>query len=56
MDDDVDVVVGGAEEVVRLDDLESLVHHRGRVYRDLGAHRPVRMLQSVRHLHLTDIR
>lgn len=54
MDDDVNVVVGGAEQVVRLDDLEPLVHHGGRVHGDLGAHRPVRVLQCVGHLHLAE--
>ena len=32
-----------AEQVVRLDQLEALVHHGGRIDRDLGAHVPVRM-------------
>mmetsp|Transcript_8303 Transcript_8303/g.36730 ORF Transcript_8303/g.36730 Transcript_8303/m.36730 type:complete len:255 (+) Transcript_8303:1657-2421(+) len=41
MDDDVDVVVGGTVQVVSLDDLESLVHERGGVARDLGSHVPV---------------
>mmetsp|Transcript_2784 Transcript_2784/g.5029 ORF Transcript_2784/g.5029 Transcript_2784/m.5029 type:complete len:259 (+) Transcript_2784:74-850(+) len=43
VDDDVDVVVGGAEEVVRLDDLQPLVHHGGAVQRNLGPHVPIRM-------------
>ena len=34
---------GDAEQPVRLDHLEALVHHRRRVDRDLAAHRPVRM-------------
>ena len=33
-------VVGDAEQVVGLDHLQALVHQRGRVDRDLGAHRP----------------
>ena len=34
---------GAAEEMVRLDQLEPLVHHGRRIDRDLGAHAPVRM-------------
>src|SRR4051794_3499191 len=45
--DDVDRVVRRAEEMVRLDDLESLVHQRGRVDGDLAAHRPCRMLERL---------
>mmetsp|Transcript_7701 Transcript_7701/g.25525 ORF Transcript_7701/g.25525 Transcript_7701/m.25525 type:complete len:476 (-) Transcript_7701:266-1693(-) len=43
VDDDVDVVIGGAVEVVRLDHLERFVHERGGVARNLGAHVPVRV-------------
>mmetsp|Transcript_17510 Transcript_17510/g.41430 ORF Transcript_17510/g.41430 Transcript_17510/m.41430 type:complete len:314 (-) Transcript_17510:82-1023(-) len=43
MDDDVDVVVGGAEQIMRLDDLQALVHHGGTVEGDLGTHIPVGM-------------
>ena len=39
----VDPVVGDAEQVVRLDQLEALVHQRGRVDRDLPAHVPGRV-------------
>ena len=44
MDYNLYVVVGCAEEVVRLDDLQALVHHGRAVHGDLGAHRPVRVL------------
>ena len=37
---DVDPLVGDAEEVMRLDHLEALVHQRGRVDRDPAAHLP----------------
>jgi len=40
-------VIGHAEEVVRLYDLEPLVHHRSRVYRDLSPHPPRGMLERV---------
>ena len=40
VDDHVDVVIRGAEQVVGLDQLEALVHERGRVDGDLAAHRP----------------
>ena len=45
--DDVDAVVGRAEQVVRLDHLEALVHQRRRVDRDLAAHRPRGVLERV---------
>ena len=45
--DDPHVVVSDAEEVVGLDHLEPLVHHRGRVYGDLAPHPPRRMLERV---------
>lgn len=47
VDDDLDVVVARAVEVVRLDDLEALVHERRAVHRDLLAHRPVRVRGGV---------
>jgi hypothetical protein len=43
MHDDLDALERRAEEPVRLDHLEALVHHRGRVDRDLAAHHPVGM-------------
>jgi hypothetical protein len=43
MDGDVDAVDVQAEEVMRLDDFQPLVHHRGGVDRDLVAHAPRRM-------------
>ena len=45
--DDVDPLPGQAEEEVRLDDLEPLVHHRRRVDRDLRPHLPGRVRQRV---------
>ncbi len=49
--DDVDVVethaVLGTEQLVRLDDLEPLVHERRRVDRDLGSHAPRGVGQGV---------
>ena len=45
--DDVDAVVGRAEQVVGLDHLEALVHQRRRVDRDLAAHRPRRVPQRL---------
>ena len=48
MDDDLDRLARRAEQPVRLDHLEALVHHRRRVDRDLAAHRPVRMRARLR--------
>ena len=48
MDDDVDPLRRQAEQVMRLDQLEPLVHHRRRIDRDLGAHRPVGMGHRLR--------
>ena len=47
VDDDVDLLVGRPEQVVGLDQLEALVHQRGRVDRDLAAHRPGRMRERL---------
>ena len=43
MDDDVDPLGRQLEQMVRLDQLEALVHHRRRVDRNLRAHIPSRM-------------
>ena len=43
VDHDLHPVRRRIEEPARLDDLERLVHHRGRVHRDLGTHFPDRM-------------
>ncbi len=43
VDDDLDPLEGDAEEVVRLDRLEALVHQRRRVDRDPPAHAPGRV-------------
>ena len=55
MDDDVDLVVGEAEQKVRFDDLEPLVHQCRRVHGDLRSHGPHRMGQRLLHLHVTEI-
>ncbi len=47
MNDDRDIGRGHVEEPMRLDDLESLVHQRRRIDRDLAAHLPGRMPQRV---------
>ena len=52
MDDDVDLRGGRAEEPVRFDDFEPLVHQRRRVDRDLRPHLPRRMLQRVCRRHV----
>ena len=46
--DDADAVVGHVEQVVRLDDLEALVHERGRIDRDLRPHVPRGMGERLR--------
>ena len=45
--DDVDAVVGRAEQVVGLHHLQALVHQRRRVDRDLAAHRPRRVRERL---------
>ena len=45
--DDVDPLVRRAEQPVRLDHLEALVHQRRRVDRDLAAHRPGRVRERL---------
>ena len=47
MDHDVDLIGADAEQPVRLDHLEALVHQRRRIDRDLPPHPPRRMLQRV---------
>src|SRR5207253_7489543 len=47
MDDDADRVGRDAEEKMRLDDLQSFVHHRGGVDRDLWTHLPGRVRQGI---------
>ena len=42
-----DALVGQAEQVVGLDDLQALVHQGRGVDRDLGAHRPIGMLERL---------
>ena len=49
VDHHVDVVVRGAEKVVRLNHLQPLVHQRGAIDGDLAAHAPVGVLQRVLH-------
>src|SRR5437588_11546639 len=50
MNDDLDGRVGDIEEEMRLDDLETLVHHRGGAALDLGPHFPARMRQRPTNL------
>ena len=47
MHDDLDPVVGDAEQLVGLDDLQALVHQRARIDGDLRAHLPRRVGQSL---------
>ena len=49
MDDDVDLLGGKAEQMVRLDQFQPLVHHGRGIDRDLGTHRPVGMAQRLLH-------
>ena len=51
MHDDLDPLVRKPEQVVRLDELETLVRERRGVDRDLGAHGPGRMRESLLHGH-----
>ena len=53
--DHVDAVVRRAEQPVRLDHLEALVHQRRGVDRDLPAHRPGGMAQGVLDRHRLEI-
>src|SRR5260370_30261302 len=43
MDYDVDPIAGHAEQMTRLDQFQSLVHHGGTIDGDLRTHPPVRM-------------
>mmetsp|Transcript_3174 Transcript_3174/g.6880 ORF Transcript_3174/g.6880 Transcript_3174/m.6880 type:complete len:228 (-) Transcript_3174:94-777(-) len=40
---------------MRLDHLQPFVHQRGRVDRDLRAHRPIRVLERVRNRHIAQL-
>ena len=51
VNDNVNVVIVNAKQVMRLDDLQTLVHEGGRVHSDLAAHAPVGVLQSICHFH-----
>ena len=55
MHDDVDALVGRAEEVVGLHDLEALVHQGRRVDRDLAAHRPGRVGERLLDGHVLEL-
>ena len=48
VDDDLDLVGLDREQVERLDQFEPLVHHRGAVDADLGAHRPIGVRDRLR--------
>ena len=56
VDDDVDAVVGDAEQVMGLDQLEALVHQRRRVDRDLAAHLPGRVGERLLAGHAREVR
>src|SRR5207249_11831891 len=43
MDDHLDLLARGTEKPMRLDDFETLVHHRRRIDRDLAPHAPAWM-------------
>ena len=53
--DDVDPLVRRAEEVMGLDQLEALVHQRGRVDRDLAPHRPRGVLEGLLDAHALEV-
>ena len=55
VDDHVDPLVRGAEQVVSLHQLEALVHQRRRVDRDLAAHRPGGVRQRLLDRHLLEL-
>ena len=55
MHDDLDLVRCHPEQPFRLDHLEALIHHRSGIDRDLGTHRPVRMLQRLRFRHMRQL-
>ena len=46
VDDNLNVIIGGAVEVVRLDDLQALIHERRAVAGDLGSHAAQNQQQS----------
>ena len=48
VDYDVYLRIRQRKQPVRLDDLQALIEQRGRVYGDLGAHRPRRVPQGLR--------
>ena len=45
VNDDLDLLRRNIEKPPCFDNLQSLVHHRGRIHRDLGSHIPVGMIQ-----------
>ena len=55
VDDDVDALVGDAEEVMCLDHLEALVEQRRRVDRDLAAHVPGRVRERLLARHVAEV-
>ena len=56
MHDDVDLLVAHPEQMVGLDQLEPLVHQRGRVDRDLAAHRPSGVREGLLDRHPRHVR
>ena len=47
MNEDIDAIGRHREQMMRLDHLQAFVHQRCGVYRDLGPHRPIRVLESL---------
>ena len=50
VDDNIDVVIVYAKQVVCLNDFQAFVHERCGVYSDLASHAPVGVLQGICHL------
>src|SRR5438270_2936586 len=55
MDDDADGFQRDPEQVMGLDHLQALVHQGRRVDRDLGPHRPPRVVERLLHRHLVQV-
>ena len=54
MHNDLDLVIAQAEQVMRLNHLKALVHHRRRVDGDLGPHRPCGMREGICGHHIAE--
>lgn len=51
MNDDLDPALGHREQMMRLNDLKTLVHHGRQIDRDFGPHAPIRMRHSLFGCH-----